>query len=207
MTKLEVAEQIDAAPYADNESQVHPNTDVMKKLVHAKVDTLVGSAIAEEPSYSDAKNDLVKTQDPIKKSEEAVTPPILEKQHAVTQAVAPPAHYTMNMEKEAKATLGFAAAGAAIAGVSAATLTGISTAIGTGSVVAAGIASASALTVAAFNGGFAFGSFYAGGLLHNVFWKRGGDGTRPGVMGTFLRGIVSPVTVPAGLIYSLAKKK
>ena len=53
---------------------------------------------------------------------------------------------------------------------------------------------------------FAGGSTYLAGEVHNMVWHTDGA-KRPGGIGTFLRGIVSPITVPVGLLRNILWNK
>jgi hypothetical protein len=67
-----------------------------------------------------------------------------------------------------------------------------------------GLAAAAALPIA-WNGAVAAGSTYLGGVVHNMVWQRPGS-KKPGFWGTLARGMISPVSVPAGIVWNLVRK-
>ena len=70
-----------------------------------------------------------------------------------------------------------------------------------------GVALLPAMTAAAIRGIVGGAGTYLAGEVHNALWKstdeQGNPLPRPGVLGTYLRGIVAPFTIPAGLIRNL----
>ena len=106
------------------------------------------------------------------------------------------------IRRAGKVTLGSAAVGGAAYG-------GLATygALNAGATtsVAAGVGGLAA-GAAAINTGLGALGLYTGGMLHNLVWSKEG-GKQPGVVGTALRGFVSPLTVPAGVAYRFLRGK
>jgi hypothetical protein len=92
--------------------------------------------------------------------------------------------------------------GAGVAGAATAGFVGtLAVNSGTPLLTSAILASAAALPYAA--SGLVYGATtYGLGLLHNAVWQRE-DSKTPGLLGTFARGLVAPLTVPVGILRNL----
>lgn len=90
-------------------------------------------------------------------------------------------------------------------GVSALASGGLAAAGAISSGVSPGLVAAAVAPAAAIGGAYgavAGAVTYGGGMLHNTVWgSKSNPKPTPGALGTFLRGTVSGVTVPVGLVY------
>jgi|GEM_PF-5486962 len=93
-----------------------------------------------------------------------------------------------------------AAVGSAVGGAGMLTAIGTVTGGGIGGGLTAGALAASMWPAALYGA-----TTYGLGEIHNYVWHTPGK-ERPGVAGTLLRGMVSPITIPAGLIYKGGKR-
>ena len=96
-----------------------------------------------------------------------------------------------------EATSGIVRSAASVGAVGAAAGAGLGY-FGTGTLGGAALAAAPF----AWQGLLAGAGMYTGGLVHNMLWKKEGKPS-PGKLGTFLRGIISPVSIPVGVVRNL----
>ncbi|MBT3834641.1 hypothetical protein HOF56_00150 [Candidatus Peribacteria bacterium] len=65
-----------------------------------------------------------------------------------------------------------------------------------------GIAGLALAAPSLVNGAIAGASLYPFGLLHNFVWHKK-NGKKPGTLGTMVRGVISPVSVPLGVVRNM----
>ncbi len=93
----------------------------------------------------------------------------------------------------------------AITGVAAAAAAGTVLSLSGASVPAALTYAAAAGAGTAVSGLLTGASLYGMGYIHNALWGNTGA-KRPGVLGTCARGLVAPVTIPAGIIWNAFRR-
>jgi len=166
----------------------------MRQEVSADVHEVVGDRMRNVPGFHDASN-------AVRASLADSSLHNVRREQAFTASSQP---YTPNRQSRntdhhpsPQKLTGELLTSAAISGGLGATLVGVPTYIAAGALPAAALAGTVGWQ-AAVGGATTYGL----GMVHNAFWRKKGQ-PLPGRFGTFLRGIIAPISIPVGLVRNL----
>lgn len=165
-------------------------------------------AEAQRESMGTLQSERAETPDVALQSERADTQPdvALQSVHAIEPSMVGGGGVNIDVQREISRAGKTTLAGAAVGG----TVYGATTAVGAVSAGASPTAATLAGGLAAGAGALQVGvgalSLYTGGMLHNLVWAKNGK-KKPGLFGTALRGVISPVSVPVGVGYRFLRGK
>lgn len=164
--------------------------------LHNRIENLVPQ-MANTPGYGDAQRE-VSAALPVPERRMSLPLPVTVPDAPIHMEAAHSA-YTIRPKQVAK---GLALSGATYGGAYAGLVSGSTLyAGGLGAWPIAAAAGVGSLIGGAMTGA----SLYSGGLLHNMLWHKEGKSS-PGTFGTMARGVISPISVPIGLIRAAFKK-